>query len=143
MNCRLAELRFGSNPAHGQLSGIPSIHFAHWAMIDNGRRLLFLSNYDGSWENYLDDFIDKASTGLTGIWSNTVGFPPTRFLVFAGARNGPWFKAWARNQQTYTAVWYSAYKNLTVNIIDNNSAICEGLVLPLAGAAVKEWLGRF
>ena len=128
---------------HGQLSGIPSIHFAHWAMIDNGRRLLFLSNYDGSWENYLDDFIDKASTGLTGIWSNTVGFPPTRFLVLAGARNGPWFKAWARNQQTYTAVWYSAYKNLTVNIIDNNSAIREGLVLPLAGAAVKEWLRRF
>ena len=128
---------------HGQLSGIPSIHFAHWAIIDNGRRLLFLSNYDGSWENYLDDFIDKASTGLTGIWSNTVDFPPTRFLVFAGARNGPWFKAWARNQQTATAVWYSAYKNSTVRIIDNNSAIREGLVQPLAGTAVKEWLRRF
>ncbi len=46
---------------HGELSGIPSIHFAHWSMIDNGRRLLFLSNFDGSWENYLDDFIDKAA----------------------------------------------------------------------------------
>lgn len=134
---------FARTATHGQLSGIPSIHFAHWAMIDNGLRLLFLSNYDGSWENYLDDFIDKASTGLTGIWSNTLGFPPTRFLVLAGARNGPWFKAWARNQQTYTAVWYSAYKNSTVNIIDNNSAIREGLVLPLEGAAVKEWLHRF
>lgn len=127
---------------HGQLSGIPSIHFAHWALIDGGRRLLFLSNYDGSWENYLDDFIDKASTGLTGVWSNTVDFPPTRFLVFAGAKDGPAFKAWARKQQTYTAVWYSAYKYETVNIIDNQSTIREGLFAPMSQAEEREWLWR-
>ncbi len=69
----------------GSLSGITSIHFARWVVIDRGRRLLFLSNYDGSWENYLDDFIDLASTGLTAIWSNTVGFPRSYFLVYGGA----------------------------------------------------------
>ena len=57
-------------------------------MIDNGRRLLFLSNFDGSWENYLDDFIDKASIGLTGVWSNTLKFPRTYFLVLGGASDG-------------------------------------------------------
>ncbi len=127
----------------GKLSGIPSIHFAHWSMIDKGRRLLFVSNFDGSWENYLDDFIDKASTGLTGIWSNTVGFPKARWLVLDGARDGARFKAYARDSQTQTNVWYSAYKQLTVQTIDNNSAIREDLFTSLDDAATRNWLRRF
>ncbi len=123
--------------------GIPSIHFAHWSLIDEGRRLLFLSNFDGSWGNYLDDFIDKASPGLTGIWSNTIDFPPTRFLVLDGARNGPRFKSFARDKQTLTRVWYSAYPNLTVQNIDNNSAIREDLFTTLDETAVRSWLWRF
>jgi hypothetical protein len=115
---------------HGELSGIPSIHFAHWSMIDNGRRLLFLSNFDGSWENYLDDFVDKASTGLTGVWSNTVNFPRSYFLIFGGATDGPRFKAVARDSQTITNVWYSAYWDLTVQGIDNSSSIREDLLNP-------------
>ena len=127
----------------GKLMGIPSIHFAHWSLIDEGRRLLFLSNYGGSWGNYLDDFIDKASTGLTGIWSNTTGFPPTRFLVLDGSRNGPRFKSFARDKQTATRVWYSAYPDLTVQNIDNNSAIREDLFTSLDETAVRSWLRRF
>src|SRR5690606_10575116 len=71
----------------GKLGGIPSIHFARWIIIDKGKRLLFFSNFDGSWENYLGDFVDKAAVGLTGVWSNTVEFPKTRFLLFKGARD--------------------------------------------------------
>jgi len=127
---------------HGELSGIPSIHFAHWSMIDNGRRLLFLSNFDGSWENYLDDFIDKASLGLTGVWSNTINFPRTYFLVFGGATDGPRFKAVARDSQTVTNAWYSAYRDLTVQGIDNNSAIREDLFKPLDATAASALLRR-
>jgi hypothetical protein len=127
----------------GELSGIPSIHFAHWSLIDNGRRLLFLSNFDGSWENYLDDFIDKASTGLTGIWTNTIDFPKTSWLVKEGARDGSRFKAQARDKQTYTNVWYSAYKQLTVQTIDNNSQIREDLFTSLDDTATRDWLRRF
>jgi len=127
----------------GELSGIPSIHFAHWSLIDNGRRLLFLSNFDGSWENYLDDFIDKASTGLTGIWTNTIDFPKTSWLVKEGARDGSRFKAQARDKQTYTNVWYSAYKQLTVQTIDNNSQIREDLFTSLDDTATRDWLRHF
>jgi hypothetical protein len=105
--------------------------------------LLFLSNYDGSWENYLDDFIDKASVGLTGIWSNTEGFPRTRFLTRDGARNGTRFKQWARWAQSPTLAWYSAYQDLTVQAIDNNSAIREELLTPLQSPQVQAWLRRF
>lgn len=127
----------------GELSGIPSIHFAHWSLIDKRRRLLFVSNFDGSWENYLDDFIDKASTGLTAIWGNTVGFPKTSWLVLEGARDGSRFKANARDKQTYTNVWYSAYKPLTVQTIDNNSCIREDLFTQLDETATRDWLRRF
>jgi len=125
---------------HGNLSGISSIHFAHWSLIDGGRRLLFLSNFDGSWENYLDDFIDKASVGLTGVWSNTVDFPRTRFLIFGGATDGPRFKAVARDCQTVTNAWYSAYWDQTVQGIDNNSSIREGLASPSGPAGARDWL---
>jgi hypothetical protein len=127
---------------YGKLSGLNSLHFAHWVVIDEGRRLLFLTNYDGSWENYLDDFIDKAAIGLTAIWSNTLNFPRTRFLVFGGARDERKFKAIARQTQVLTNVWYSAYPNLTVPTIDNNSAIRDGLATPPNGAAVEAWLQR-
>jgi hypothetical protein len=127
----------------GELRGIRSIHFAHWSLIDNGRRLLFLSNYDGSWMSYLDDFIDKAASGLTGIWSNTDGFPETRFLILDGARNEAGFKAYSRYSQTPAFVWYSAYPDLTVQNIDNDSLIREDLFTTLDDDATRNWLRRF
>lgn len=127
----------------GTLGGIPSIHYAHWSQIDDGRRLLFLSNFDGSWENYLDDFIDRASSGLSAIWSNTYEFPRTRFLVLGGARDGHDFKAVARAYQTRTNVWYSAYPDLTVQQIDRNSTISEEMFRDHEAAAELDWLRNF
>lgn len=126
----------------GELGGIPSIHFAHWSVFDRGRQLLFLSNFDGSWESYLADFIDKAATGLTAVWSNTVNFPRTRFLVRDGATDGPRFRQWARSNQFASQVWYSAYPGLTMPMIDNNTAIREGLFARLEGEEVHRWLQR-
>lgn len=128
---------------HGQLVGLHSLHFAHWVVIDGGRRLLFLTNFDGSWENYLDDFIDRIAIGLTAIWSNTINFPRARFLLFGGAADGLRFKATARQTQFYTNVWYSAYPKLTVQAVDNNSAIREDLFPPLGEAKTRAWLRRF
>jgi hypothetical protein len=127
----------------GHLGGIPSIHFARWIFIDGGRRLLFFSNYDGSWESYLGDFVDKASSPLTGIWSNTVGFPKARWLVGAGARDEERFKTWARSQQVRTQVWYAAYPDLSVSNVVNNSAIRRGLVIrPESKEEAEEWARR-
>lgn len=126
----------------GQLGSISSIHFARWVAIDGGQRLVFFSNFDGSWENYLGDFIDKAASGLTAVWSNTVGFPKTRFLVGAGARDEQRFKAYARNSQVLTQVWYSAYRDLTVQNINNNSAIRAGLFGEQTPAETRAWLQR-
>ena len=127
---------------HGTLSGIPSIHFAHWSIINN-KQLLFFSNFDGSWVSYLDDFIDKAATGLTGVRTNSVGFPETRFLVLDGARDELRFKAFARNMQVPSQVWYSAHPDLTVQNIDRDSAIREDMWTDLSEADTKQWLKLF
>lgn len=126
----------------GKLGTIPSIHFARWAIIDEGRRVLFLSNFDGSWENYLGDFVDKAADGLTAVWSNTEGFPTSRWLIKDGATDEQRFKARARNSQVVTQVWYSAYKTLSVQNITNNSAIRAGLFAPQSEAETAAWLQR-
>jgi hypothetical protein len=124
----------------GALGGIPTIHFARWVIVDGGRRVLFMSNFDGSWENYLGDFIDKASVGLTGIWSNTIGCPPARFLVLDGAHDEAAFKVWVRQNQLVTQVWYSAYRDLTVENINTNTRIRLGLQAPLTGQDATDWL---
>ena len=42
----------------GTLGDIPTILSARWILIDSGRRLLFLDNYGGAWNSYLNEFID-------------------------------------------------------------------------------------
>ncbi|HYR10190.1 MAG TPA: hypothetical protein VEQ60_20620, partial [Longimicrobium sp.] len=127
----------------GTLAGIPSIHFARWVIVDNGRRLVFFSNFDGSWENYLGDFIDKSASGLTGVWSNCVGFPRTKNLVQDGASQEQKFKAYSRDSQIPTQVWYSAYRWLSVDNINNNSKIRLGLYDDMTADEAATWLRRF
>ena len=52
-----------------------TIHFARWVLLDDNRRLFFASNYDGSLESYMDDFINKVAWGINLVFGNGVGFP--------------------------------------------------------------------
>jgi len=112
---------------NGYLGSMRTVHFAHWAFVNNGSRLMFFSNFDQSWESYLDDFIEKAHDGLTLAWGCGVGFPPTRFLIQDGASHGRKFKAWARHSMAISRFWYSAYRDLTVDQIERNNRIADGL----------------
>ncbi len=114
----------------GQLGGIPTIHFAKWLLIDEGRRLLFLSNYDGSWESYLGDFVDQAWAGLNLAWSSTDQYPRTHALAFGGALDEETFKVWSRAHQVPTQIFYSAYPHLSVATVNNNTWIRHGLHTP-------------
>ena len=59
----------------GSLIGISTIHFVKWLLIDNGRRLMMVSDYDGSWESYIDEFAEMILSGLDAIWETSYGFP--------------------------------------------------------------------
>ena len=112
---------------NGYLGSMRTIHFAHWAFVSNGHRLMFFSNFDHSWESYLDDFIEKAHGGLTLAWSSCTGFPPTRFLVQDGASHGRKFKNWARHSMAVSRFWFSAYREFTTDQIERSYRIAEGL----------------
>ena len=111
----------------GKLGNIPSIHFARWVFLGKKRRVLFFSNFDNSWQSYLGDFVDQASSGLTAVWSNTKGYPRTENLVNAGSRNSTSFLAWTRAHQLPTDVWYSAYPALSVKNVNDNTRLRRGI----------------
>jgi len=48
----------------GYLTRVQTIHFARWVFLDDRKRLFFASNYDGSVESYMDDFINKVAWGI-------------------------------------------------------------------------------
>jgi hypothetical protein len=120
----------------GDLSGVKTIHFARWVFLDDKRRMFFASNYDGSLESYMDDFIDKVAWGLNVVFSNGVGYPKTRWLAFGGARNELEFKDYLRVHQVPTRVWYSAYGNLTALNVQQNERIRAGL----GEGDAREWV---
>ena len=124
----------------GYLGSMRTIHCAHWAFINNGSRMLFLSNFDLSWEAYFDDFIEKAHEGVTAIWGGSVGFPPTTMIIDDGAAHGQAFKNWARHSMSPTRFWVSAYPDLTVDQIERNNRIAVGLCSArLSEKAASAW----
>jgi Dyp-type peroxidase family len=127
----------------GFLGSIGTIHFARWLVVPNTNRLLFFSNFGGSWESYLEDFITKSNIGLTGVWSNTIGFPKTTNLLFDGASDGDRFKRWARRQQNPTWCWYTAYPDLTTARIRTNAAIRQGIAGISTETEARDWLSLF
>ena len=127
----------------GDLSGVKTIHFARWVFIDGKKRMFFASNYDGSLESYMDDFIDKVAWGLNAVFSNGVDYPRTNWLIKEGAKDELAFKYFIRSHQLPTQVWYSAYPDLTGVNIENNAAIRADLFGGLDEIAVERWLRRF
>jgi hypothetical protein len=136
---------------NGHLGGITSIHFARWVILRDRRsvpralrrdRLVFFSNYDGSWESYLGEFIDRASTGLTAIWSNTEGFPRTKLLMFDGATDEEAFKQWTRDHQRETQVWWSGVPEATVQNVRDDLWLRRRLEQRLADKELAAWLRR-
>ncbi|MFT7185792.1 MAG: hypothetical protein ACI84K_001175 [Pseudohongiellaceae bacterium] len=124
------------------LAGVDTIHFARWTMLDNDQRLLFTSNYDGSLESYMVDFIDKVAWGLNLIFSNGKGYPQTRWIVHDGARKEQRFKDYLGNHQIENQVWFTAYSKLTAVNIANNEAIHDGLQGRMNERQASAWLKR-
>ena len=126
---------------HGFLTRIRTIHFARWVLMDNNRRIYFASNYDGSHESYMDDFINKVAWGLNLVFSNGVGYPTTRWLVKGGAEQEQKYKYTLRRHQLPSEVWYKAYPELTAYDLSRNSRIRQGVeVRQSSDAEISEWL---
>ena len=129
--------------SRGYLTRVQTIHFARWVYLDDKRRVMFCSNYDGALESYMDDFVNKVAWGLNLVFSNGVGYPSTRFLILDGAEQESRFKRYLRNRQQPTEVWYKAYPGLTTIDLARNTQIRAGLQSrPRGHRALRKWLGK-
>jgi hypothetical protein len=111
----------------GHLGRIRTIHFARWVFLDGRKRMVFFSNYDGTVESYMDDFINKTGFGLNAVFGNGIGYPRTNWLVRDGCADEESYKNFLRRHTLPTQVWYKAYPGLTAIDLERNSRIREGL----------------
>jgi hypothetical protein len=120
----------------GVLGDIPTILSARWVLIDDCKRLLFLDHYGGAWDSYLNEFIDMGAVkGLNAIWTNTFikvsgsqyMFPETEYYFWKGAQVERPFKAYVRQSQIETIVWYSAYPRAATINVNTNTDVRQSL----------------
>ena len=93
------------------LDDIGTVHFARWVILpdygeDGG--LLFATNFDGSFDDYIRDFAEQAPDSFEAIYSNCVGWPE------GGATDLEAFKAFIRAHELVADVYYRAYPTATV-----------------------------
>ena len=125
----------------GGLARVRSIHFARWVFLDGRRRIIFLSNYDGSLESYMDDFINKVGFGLNVVFSNGIGYPRTNWLLLQGCADERKFKEYLRRHQMPTQVWYKAYPGWTAVDLERHVRIRQGLEsASLSERDAREWV---
>ena len=139
----------------GRLGDAPGIHFGHWHVIDNGRRLVFCSNFEVPFGGYLDDFIRGARNGVNLVWRCTElplrnpaceghpgvtlarSFPPTAFGILGGCANEQWFKTYARESMIPHLFRFEAYSD-SYNDIARAARFCDALRAIRAAGALGE-----
>ncbi|MEO8439728.1 MAG: hypothetical protein ABI540_05840 [Spartobacteria bacterium] len=125
----------------GRLARIRTIHFARWVFLDRRQRMVFFSNYDGTVESYMDDFINKTGFGLNTVFSNGIGYPRTNWLALDGCQDERKYKDFLRRHTLPSQIWYKAYPGLTAIDMERNSRIRQGLEsASLSEEAAREWI---
>ncbi len=97
------------------LLGLEIIHFARWVMVrrnqwpDFGQGpmnlvkndyMLFISNFNGTWDQYIDAFSDGIPNGLNLFWYSSTKFPQSIPITA--------FKEYIRHNQITTDYYYNA-----------------------------------
>ncbi|ETX00286.1 MAG: hypothetical protein ETSY1_11795 [Candidatus Entotheonella factor] len=127
----------------GSLGDVRTVHFARWLPIDNGERLIFNSQFDESWQQYIGAFVDLLPGYLTAIWSNVLRYPPTKNLVQEGATYIEGFMQFIREFQIPSNVFFSAYSEVAAQNIVNAVQVREGLGKTMNTEEQEAWLRRF
>lgn len=128
----------------GALAGAENIHFARLLLVDGGHRMIFMSDYEGSFDAYINHFVGVGghTRAVIPISSRVHGCPKTRWLYFPEDTvtfRQRW-RAMARSYQLQASVRYVAYPHLSANDILHHRRIRDGLFADhLSPAALEEW----
>jgi hypothetical protein len=88
------------------LDEIGTVHFARWVVIPDAAdagTLLFTSNFDGPWDDYIEDFAATSAQTFNAIYAHCTGWPA------GGATDVAAFKQFVRDHEVPADVYYRAY----------------------------------
>ncbi|MDQ3289237.1 MAG: hypothetical protein M3Q42_13485 [Pseudomonadota bacterium] len=131
----------------GTLAGAQNIHFARLLTVDRGTRMIFMSDYEGSFDAYIDHFIGVGghTRAVVPISSRVEGCPKTRWLFWAAdivSFRQRW-REMVRSYQLQASVRYVAYPLLSANDIIAHREIRDGLFAArLSPQALERWARR-
>lgn len=85
------------------------LHEARFVVLDDGRQVLFASSFDGSWDDYIDDFFASYIREVFDtVWSHCEDYPGTR---------DPSVRDWFMKYATEASAYISSYPNATTRDI--------------------------
>ncbi|MFZ5891849.1 MAG: hypothetical protein ACOY0T_12405 [Myxococcota bacterium] len=104
--------RYGQVGSAGPLERLRMLHFVHWSIHDNDRKLLLAVSFDGAWEPYIRAIVEDAGPILDIIFSHCEGYAGHScydgYEAFAG---------WVREHQINCDFFYAGAPDVTVDDI--------------------------
>jgi hypothetical protein len=125
------------------LLNIPTVSNIRWLVIDNKKRLLFLSCYSNTTDFYVRDFlVGDTAKGVNFMFTHGQGFPDARWLFRSKGiiKDPEGYMHAVHTGQCVTQFWYAHEKHLTADIIKKNREIRNGLFKWMTEEEASEWL---
>ena len=100
----------GQNPVWVALDKLANVHFARFVFMESNTRLAVITTYDGTFEDYINEFIDAIGDVFNGLLAHMQDAPPLPVQ-----KNRDEFLAYVKaNDLTCMQPFYSAYPAATV-----------------------------
>ncbi|MEO8766892.1 MAG: hypothetical protein ABI363_00870 [Nitrosospira sp.] len=122
LNARILEIQAAppeKNLIWIALDKLRIVHFARFVFLENNTKLAIITTYDGSFEDYLNEFIDEIGDIFNALLQHMDGAPPLPIQQNRSAF-GDYVKA---NDLSGIEPFYSAYSQATV--LDIQAALSE------------------
>jgi len=79
LNARIQKIQSAppeKNPIWIALDKLKMVHFARFVFLENNTKLAIITTYDGSFEDYLNEFIDEIGDVFNALLQHMDGAPP-------------------------------------------------------------------
>lgn len=122
LNARIQKIQSAppeKNPIWIALDKLRIVHFARFVFLENNTKLGIITTYDGSFEDYLNEFIDEIGDVFNALLQHMDGAPPLPIQ-----QNRSAFRDYIKaNDLGGIGPFYSAYPQATV--LDIQAALSE------------------
>ncbi len=108
------------NPISAALDKLANVHFARFVFLENNTRLAVITTYDGTFEDYINEFIDAIGDVFNALIAHMQDAPPLPVQ-----QNRAQFLAYVKaNDLRAIEPFYSAYPAATV--LDIQAGLAQG-----------------